>query len=120
MNELPSLSRTAVFYTGVVIIVCVSRCMHHLSIFAMPDQGSYWAFIWCHMQLHRRAYITMTGTATLCIPCHAMVPDRTTAIDILQFLVFQLAFKFLGFSHLSDCLVEVVLVDCVSVVFNSK
>lgn len=38
----------------------------------------------------------------------------------LQLLILQLSFQFLGFRHLSDGFVEVILVDGVTVIFDGK
>jgi hypothetical protein len=38
----------------------------------------------------------------------------------LKFLIFQLALKLLGLRHLTHCLVEIVLVHCISIILDSK
>jgi hypothetical protein len=58
---------------------------------------------------------------------HLQSPSRCTntrkhllCIDPLQLLVLQLSFELLRFCHLSHRLVEIVLVDEISVVLDSK
>ena len=41
-------------------------------------------------------------------------------LGLLQLLVLKLTLQLLGLGHFSDSFVEVVLVDCVSVIFDCE
>ena len=50
---------------------------------------------------------------------YAMLKNYIFA-GLLQLLVFQLAFKLLGFGHFTNGFVEIILIDGLSVVFDGK